>query len=84
MDLINLSNSPSVINGLSQMLTAAIGPHEYQLTYVDIPLALFIVEIAKRAEDRPEWFPRGRWATIQSIESNIEDELSNLFHESTE
>jgi hypothetical protein len=37
------------------------------------------VEAAKRAEDRDEWFPRGKWATIQAMQEAIEQELGNLF-----
>jgi len=31
----------------------------------------FTVLILRRLEDRPEWFPRGKWATIQEIERQL-------------
>ena len=31
----------------------------------------WIALILRRLEDRPEWFPRGKLATIQSIESQV-------------
>jgi hypothetical protein len=31
----------------------------------------WLVLLLKKCEDRPEWFPRGKWATIQHIEGQI-------------
>jgi hypothetical protein len=31
----------------------------------------FVAEILKRLPDRPEWFPKGKWATLQSIEGQV-------------
>lgn len=74
---ILLSNSDKVVNGLSLMLKSAkIGPLLYN--HVDLSVGLMVVELAKRAPDNPEWFPKGKWATIQNIQSNIESELSKI------
>lgn len=81
MDSILISENSAVVEGLSQMMEAAVGPHDYVHGYVDVPIALFIVEIAKLAEDRPEWFPRGRWATIQSIQRRTHVQMINSFAE---
>jgi hypothetical protein len=79
LDFVRLTSSDSVRDGLSDMLTAAIGEHAYSLACVEVPIALLVVEAAKRAEDRDEWFPRGKWATIQAMQEAIEQELGNLF-----
>jgi hypothetical protein len=60
------------------MLTAVIGEHDYVYPYVELPVALFIIEIAKRAEDREAWFPHGKWATIQSMQSVIDAAIDTL------
>lgn len=79
MDVVLLSTFKSVRRGLEEMLTAAIGEHGYVCSYVDVSVALLIIEIAKRAEDKAEWFPHGKWATIQNMQSQCEKELSKLF-----
>lgn len=79
MDFIKLGGS-RVIDGLGLMLEAMLGePHGYtDSRFVDVPTALLIVEIAKIAEDRDEWFPCGKWATIQAIQSRIGEQLYTL------
>lgn len=79
LDSVFISDSSRVIDGLRDMVTAAIGDHEYVHGFVEVPTALLLVEIAKRAEDKAEWFPRGQWATIQNIQSGIDAQLKNLF-----
>ena len=32
----------------------------------------------RESEDRPEWFPKGKWATIQVIEQQLADEALGL------
>jgi hypothetical protein len=76
MDFIDLG-SDRTVGGIDRMLESALGgPHGYTDTnLVEVPIALLIVEIAKIAEDKIEWFPRGKWATIQHIQFQIEQEL---------
>ncbi len=82
MNSILLSTSNGALYGLRDMLSAAIGQHEYVCPYVDVPVALMLIEIAKRAPDRDEWFPRGKWATIQAIQAAVNCELDKLlWHE---
>lgn len=81
MDAVLLSDSSKVIDGLNQMMEAALGPHDYVHGYVEVPIALLIIEIAELAEDRPEWFPRGKWATIQAIQERTNRELITCFAE---
>lgn len=45
---------------------------------VEIPDALYIIAVAEHAEDREEYFPYGKWRTIQAIEGRIEQELKKL------
>jgi hypothetical protein len=79
VDSVQLSASERVLDGLRDMLCAAIGPHEYVHRHVEAPIALLIIEAAKRAEDRQEWFPHGRWATIQAMQERTERELRKMF-----
>lgn len=32
-----------------------------------------MIDIAKKADDRPRWFPRGKWTVIQHIEQQVID-----------
>lgn len=81
MDFVELGGS-IVVDGLGLMLEAALGPHGYtDSRLVEVPIALLIIEIAKIAEDRDEWFPAGKWATIQMIQGRVERQLKGLFEE---
>jgi hypothetical protein len=81
MDSIRMSESEAVRNGLSTLLESVLDPHELMQTHVEVETALLIVEIAKRAEDRPEWFVRGKWATIQAIQAQTDEQLDQVFAE---
>jgi len=76
---VMLTDSPRMRDSLADMLTAAIGEHGYSLGHVDVQLALLVIEAAKRAEDREDWFPRGKWATVQAMQERTERELRWLF-----
>ena len=79
MDFIELGGWRTV-DGLNLMLEEALGLHGYTGSgLVEVSTALLIIEIAKLSEDRDEWFPYGKWATIQAIESRVEEELKKLF-----
>jgi hypothetical protein len=78
---VTLTDSNTTATGLEKMLTAAIGEHGYHLPHVDLPIALLIIEIARRSEDVPEWFPRGRWAAVTSMQDRTERVLNALFPE---
>jgi len=78
MDTISISRHSEVRSGLSAMIESAIGPHEIVQVFVSMQWALFIVALAKRAPDKPEWFPKGKWATIQAIEDRIVNELQKI------
>lgn len=80
MDSILISTRDRVLDGLRDMLESAIGQHEYVFSYVELPVALLIIEAAKRAEDKDEWFPHGKWAMIQSIQSSIDKETGEFFN----
>ena len=81
MDSINLTASQTVLAGLHMMMEEAIGINEYVQPFVSVEVALLIIEIAKRSPDHAHWFPRGQWATIQSLEAKVEKELHTLFQE---
>ena len=65
-------------NGLSEMLTAALGDHDLMRSWVDMSDALFFIELAKIAPDNPEWFPHGKWATIQQLQLHVHAELVKI------
>lgn len=75
-----LSASRSVLDGLNNMAQDLLGDNEYVYpsAYVELPVALFLVEVAKRAPDTMAYFPHGKWATIQAIQGRIEKELDKL------
>lgn len=79
LDSVLLTDSDRVRDGLESMLTAAIGEHGYGLRFVQPELALLVIEAAKRAEDRDDWFPRGKWATVQAMQERTERELRWMF-----
>jgi hypothetical protein len=81
LDSILLTDSSRARHGLYNMLTAAIGEHTYDpdLPYVDVPFALLVIEAAKLAEDRSEWFPRGKWDTIHVMQKRVNRELQRMF-----
>lgn len=79
LDSVMLTNSDRVRDGLVDMLTAAIGEHAYVLGHVEVEIALLVIEAAKRAEDREDWFPRGKWATVQAMQERVERELKWMF-----
>lgn len=82
-DLVYTSDSSQVREGLVKMLEALC--HE---TYSDAEMfvrpwmngadVLLLIEVAKRAEDLPEWFPRGKWATIQCLQASVEKAIESL------
>ena len=74
-----LSESSSVIAGLRQMMDVADGASEVVQQHVEASIALLVIEIAKLAEEREEWFPRGKWATIQNIQESTDRQLRTLF-----
>lgn len=81
MDYIQLSGSPKVLNGLERMLDSAeegLGSLT-ESTWISVDNALLIVEIAKRSEDTAEFFPHGKWATIQAIQDRVDAEIDKLF-----
>ena len=81
MDSIVLSTHEPLLNGLRMMMEEAVGVNEYVQPFVEVEVALLIIEIAKRSPDHAHWFPRGQWATIQSIESKVDAHLSTCFQD---
>jgi hypothetical protein len=75
MDFVLLSASDRVLDGLRMMMGEAEG---YVQSYVPVEHALLIIELAKRAPDHDDWFPRGKWATIQAIQSATDEQLDSV------
>lgn len=72
-DLIHLSSSPAVLNGLRTMMEDLKGQDEAEIIrpWMEIEPVLFLLEIMKRVDDRDIWFPHGKWATIQAITERV-------------
>lgn len=81
MDFITIADSELVKDGLCLMLDAASDGMGGLLDgggWVEVSTALLVIEIAKRAEDRDEWFPCGKWATIQAIQGRCDEQLDTF------
>ncbi len=80
-DLFQLSEFQSTRTGLQHMLET-LCPIDFHCAelwthgWVEIAPTLFLIEIAKRAEDLPEYFPHGKWATIQAIEARLDEAIT--------
>ena len=82
MDYIEIAGSEMVKCGLEDMLDAVEDGMSGLIQggrFTDVATGLLVVEIAKLAEDRDEWFPCGKWATIQAIQGRCDKELKTLF-----
>ena len=78
MDSIHLSANRKTVDGLCDMMRDMDEAEHYVYSSVDIPAALYIVEVAKRAPDTIAYFPYGKWSTIQAIQGRIDKELNKL------
>ena len=78
MDSIHLTANRRTLEGLRLMMFDTIGDNEYVHASVELPIALYIVEVAKRNVDTEHYFPFGKWATIQSIQGRIDKQLEHL------
>jgi hypothetical protein len=80
-DMFQLSQSQAVRSGLQHMLETLcpVDFHTAELwtaSWVEIAPTLFLIEIARRAEDKEEFFPRGKWATIQAIQGRLDEAMT--------
>lgn len=78
MDMIQIAERQLAYEGLELMLTAAIGGHDYSKGWVPFEIACMVEQLARAAEDRDEWFPLGKWATIQALQGRIDAEIKKL------
>lgn len=80
MDSILLSANRKVLDGLNRIAQDMLDDEACLCpsAYVEPSDALFIIEMAKRAEDREDYFPHGKWATIQAIQERVDKELDKL------
>jgi hypothetical protein len=80
-ELFKLTDSQNVKEGLQKMAESLcpidfFDAEQWVAYWVEVPQALFLVEVMKRAEDRAEWFPHGKWATIQSFQDRIDKAIT--------
>ena len=83
MDYIKISNCPLVREGLEDMLNEGnrdLGWMIEDKILLETGHALLIIEVAKLAEDKEKWFPRGKWATIQNMQAACDKQLAKLFN----
>jgi len=82
MDYVRIAGSDETQEGLAAMLDAAeqdMGNLIRDSKLVDVPTALLVISVSERADDRIEWFPGGRWATIQLIQYRCDVAMQSLF-----
>ena len=82
MDSVHLVDWDKTLAGLRLMLAAASDGLDALLDggrWVDVQVGLLVIEVAKLADDREDWFPLGKWATIQSMQAACEMQLKTLF-----
>lgn len=72
----DVSMSKSAAQGIANALDQDV----YEVETVE--RMAWLVLLLKKCEDRPEWFPRGKWATIQSIERQLDDAVDIWMRES--
>jgi len=80
MDQILITTSTDVLTGLRDMLDSFEEGMSSLLDSgtVTVEICLLVIEIAKLTPDKDEWFPHGKWATIQNIQSKCESELKKI------
>ena len=78
MQEIQIVDGAKQLDGLTDMMES-VGEARLVTAWTDIATALLIIEVAKRAVDKAEWFPRGKWATIQSVQRRVDIELTKLW-----
>lgn len=70
--------SEPVRAGLARMMDAMlVEKHQFVVCrHVDLALATLIIYLAKMADDYSvEWFPKGKWTTIQILEDKVDQVL---------
>ena len=70
IDSIRLSHA--VVDGLTLALNQDFNGCE------SLERMAWIVLIIRKLENKDEWFPRGKWATIQNIEAQLEIAARNF------
>jgi hypothetical protein len=78
MRTIELSSNEDVIKGLDNMMKSVIHGSTIVRKIMAITDALLMIQIARVTTDLPCWFPKGKWATIQSIQSKIDVEVAKI------
>ena len=66
---------PATYRGLERFVEDTMGWAVLEEGYLRGPVerwAMLYFRL-KKAEDRPEWFPSGKWATVQRVERLLEE-----------
>ena len=59
---------PSTAEALDELVCGHVGR-----VNVDLQQMSWIARVLRVLEDREEWFPHGKWATIQNIERQLDE-----------
>lgn len=70
--------SEEAAGGLSRVLNMTIS------TSNQPEMMAWVVMILEELEDRPEWFPRGKWATIHHIQDQLQDCVAEFLKKGVE
>ena len=76
--MIKLVDTIEALDGLELMTKEMMNTTDHVAGKKDIAAALFITALAKKADDKPEWFPKGKWATIQLMEARIGEQIDKM------
>lgn len=88
-DLVHTTDSYAVREGLI-LMAEAVCHLEYSdaeawvRSWMNGPDVLLLIEVMKRAEDLPKWFPHGKWATIQAFEHEVSKAIDKFCSTSLE
>jgi hypothetical protein len=73
---VTITNNEDVYNGIHLML-ANYGVVVDEGYVLDVETAITIVAVMNISIDKPEYFPRGKYATIQALNFRIDEALKN-------
>jgi hypothetical protein len=66
------------LDGIKILLDKVLGPNDIAQPYMEVRDVLLVIEIMSRACDRVEYFPHGKWGTIQALQDKIDFELDKI------
>src|ERR1700678_4228071 len=74
---VTMSDTVSISSSAAAGIGAALNQDVYEVSSCD--RMAWLVLLLKQCEDKSEWFPRGKWATIQHIELQLHQCVESYF-----